>query len=84
MAAIQINVEGGHFIEEDISLFDAPFFNMTGDEAAVRLIQTLRSITSLIAPPRPWTLSRGCCLKSHTRDWRMVFLFQTSHHSLTT
>ncbi|KAJ5683540.1 polyketide synthase [Penicillium macrosclerotiorum] len=29
-----INVEGGHFIEEDISLFDAPFFNMTSDEAA--------------------------------------------------
>jgi hypothetical protein len=39
MAAFQINVEGGHFIEEDLSLFDAPFFNMTGDEAAVRLIK---------------------------------------------
>lgn len=39
MAAIQINVEGGQFVEEDLSLFDAPFFNMTGDEAAVRLIK---------------------------------------------
>ncbi|KAF3392596.1 Compactin diketide synthase mokB [Penicillium rolfsii] len=29
-----INVEGGHFIAEDLSLFDAPFFNMTSDEAA--------------------------------------------------
>jgi acyl transferase domain-containing protein len=29
-------VEGGHFIAEDVSLFDAPFFNMTSDEAAVR------------------------------------------------
>ncbi|KKK25964.1 hypothetical protein AOCH_000982 [Aspergillus ochraceoroseus] len=29
-----INVEGGHFLQEDVSLFDAPFFNMTGDEAA--------------------------------------------------
>ncbi|KAJ5788763.1 Acyl transferase/acyl hydrolase/lysophospholipase [Penicillium paradoxum] len=29
-----INVEGGHFLEEDASLFDAPFFNMTSDEAA--------------------------------------------------
>ncbi|CAG8125616.1 unnamed protein product [Penicillium salamii] len=29
-----INVQGGHFLEEDISAFDAPFFNMTGDEAA--------------------------------------------------
>jgi hypothetical protein len=28
-------VEGGHFLEEDVSVFDAPFFNMTGDEAAV-------------------------------------------------
>lgn len=30
-----VNVEGGHFLEEDVSLFDAPFFNMTSDEAAV-------------------------------------------------
>ncbi|KAE8394085.1 hypothetical protein BDV23DRAFT_190741 [Aspergillus alliaceus] len=29
-----INVEGGHFLAEDVSLFDAPFFNMTSDEAA--------------------------------------------------
>ncbi|PWY81670.1 polyketide synthase [Aspergillus sclerotioniger CBS 115572] len=29
-----IHVEGGHFLTEDISLFDAPFFNMTGDEVA--------------------------------------------------
>ncbi|KAL4894910.1 hypothetical protein BDV59DRAFT_192302 [Aspergillus ambiguus] len=28
------NVEGGHFLREDVSLFDAPFFNMTTDEAA--------------------------------------------------
>lgn len=32
-----INVEGGHFLDEDVSLFDAPFFNMTSDEAAVCL-----------------------------------------------
>ncbi|GKZ39651.1 type I Iterative Polyketide synthase (PKS), partial [Aspergillus brasiliensis] len=29
-----INVHGGHFLAEDVSLFDAPFFNMTGDEVA--------------------------------------------------
>ncbi|KGO74480.1 Acyl transferase/acyl hydrolase/lysophospholipase [Penicillium italicum] len=29
-----INVEGGHFLEEEVSVFDAPFFNMTSDEAA--------------------------------------------------
>ncbi|KAL5355510.1 hypothetical protein BJX96DRAFT_184127 [Aspergillus floccosus] len=28
------NVQGGHFFAEDVSLFDAPFFNMTSDEAA--------------------------------------------------
>ncbi|OQD90731.1 hypothetical protein PENANT_c001G07681 [Penicillium antarcticum] len=29
-----INVEGGHFLAEDVSVFDAPFFNMTSDEAS--------------------------------------------------
>nr|ASK38717.1 polyketide synthase [Paecilomyces divaricatus] len=29
-----INVEGGHFLEEDLARFDAPFFNMTNAEAA--------------------------------------------------
>ncbi|OJJ70374.1 hypothetical protein ASPBRDRAFT_155129 [Aspergillus brasiliensis CBS 101740] len=29
-----INVHGGHFLAEDVTLFDAPFFNMTGDEVA--------------------------------------------------
>lgn len=32
---LQINVQDGHFLIEDVSLFDAPFFNMTSDEAAV-------------------------------------------------
>lgn len=27
------NVEGGHFIEEDVALFDAPFFNISAQEA---------------------------------------------------
>jgi hypothetical protein len=35
-----INVEGGHFLSEDVSLFDAPFFNMTSDEAAVCSLST--------------------------------------------
>ncbi|PVH77199.1 putative polyketide synthase [Cadophora sp. DSE1049] len=29
-----INVEGGHFFEENLAHFDAPFFNMTNSEAA--------------------------------------------------
>lgn len=28
-------MEGGHFLKDDVSVFDAPFFNMTSDEAAV-------------------------------------------------
>jgi hypothetical protein len=35
-----INVQGGHFLKEDVSLFDAPFFNMTSDEAAVCSLST--------------------------------------------
>ena len=62
MAAMQINVEGGHFLEEDVSLFDAPFFNMTSDEAAVRIIKNAIS-SPLIAHSRPWILNRGSYLK---------------------
>ncbi|OJJ42520.1 hypothetical protein ASPZODRAFT_76667 [Penicilliopsis zonata CBS 506.65] len=29
----QINVPGGHFMSEDVMAFDAPFFNLTADEA---------------------------------------------------
>lgn len=32
------NVKGGYFLKEDLSLFDAPFFNMTSAEAAVSKI----------------------------------------------
>lgn len=35
----QTNVIGGHFLKEDIGLFDANFFNMTPDVAAVRECQ---------------------------------------------
>lgn len=31
-----MNVKGGHFIDEDIALFDAPFFNLSAETAAVR------------------------------------------------
>ena len=35
----QSNVLGGHFLEEDISLFDAPFFNFSSEVANVRKIE---------------------------------------------
>lgn len=31
----QTHVRGGYFIKEDIGLFDAPFFNLSADTAAV-------------------------------------------------
>lgn len=34
----QINSQGAHFLEEDISLFDAPFFNIGPMEAKVTVI----------------------------------------------
>lgn len=33
----QLNVGGGYFLKEDLSLFDAPFFSMTSAEVAVCL-----------------------------------------------
>lgn len=33
---IQSNVKGGHFFTDDLTKFDAPFFNMTRAEAEVR------------------------------------------------
>lgn len=34
--AVQMNVKGAHFLEEDIGLFDASFFNLTSEVASVR------------------------------------------------
>jgi hypothetical protein len=35
-----MDVMGGHFMKEDIALFDAPFFNFTADVASVRIAVT--------------------------------------------
>lgn len=35
---IQTNVIGGHFLEEDIALFDAGFFGFPSELAAVRIV----------------------------------------------
>lgn len=63
MALMQINVNGGHFMEEDLSLFDAPFFNMTSDEAAVRFMKDSHFTTELMVYSRPWIPNRDSCLK---------------------
>jgi hypothetical protein len=33
----QTNVVGGHFLKEDVGLFDAHFFNLSAETAAVSL-----------------------------------------------
>lgn len=35
LTANQSNVEGGHFLTEDVGLFDAAFFNFSSELAAV-------------------------------------------------
>lgn len=32
---LQFHIKGGHFIKEDVALFDAAFFNFSADVAAV-------------------------------------------------
>lgn len=34
-----MHVKGAHFLEEDVGLFDAAFFNYSAEVAAVRTIQ---------------------------------------------
>ena len=74
LTAHQINVEGGHFLTEDVSLFDAPFFNMTGDEVAVGTSGTIAvdHITCSRSSFRPWTRNSDYFSKLPTKDWRMV------------
>jgi hypothetical protein len=40
----QSNVRGGHFLAEDPALFDAKFFNLTAEVAAVSLPACLPSL----------------------------------------
>ena len=35
MVISQSHIKGGHFIKEDVALFDAAFFNFSADVAAV-------------------------------------------------
>ena len=37
--ALQISVRGGHFLKEDLALFDAPFFSITSVEASSMDVQ---------------------------------------------
>lgn len=60
------NVRGAHFLTEDLSLFDAPFFNMTPAEAAVssRLHQciTRTDVSKALDPQQRLLLE--CCYEA--------------------
>lgn len=71
MALTQSNVRGGHFLDENLGLFDAAFFNLTSAEARVSLCQAIHDKdTSKI--DRQWILSSESYLSSLMRLWRIV------------
>ncbi len=54
------NPEGGHFLEEDIGLFDAPFFSITEKEAI-----SMGTLYSLLGYHRSVREGAGFCLVLH-------------------
>jgi acyl transferase domain-containing protein len=52
-----IVAEGGYFLEEDIGLFDAPFFSMTAAEGTLRKIPLFACDTCLPVFPKKWSLA---------------------------
>ncbi|KAJ5684494.1 uncharacterized protein N7477_000839 [Penicillium maclennaniae] len=77
-----INVKEGHFMKEDLSLFDAPFFNMTGDEAAAmdpqqRLLLevTYEAVENAGIPLSQFTGSKtSCFVGSFSADYTDLLL----------
>lgn len=53
----QFNSRGGHFLRDDVSLFDAPFFSISPNEARVRLFQIAQDEPD--ASSRRWIPSIG-------------------------
>lgn len=44
-----MHVQGGHFLQEDIAHFDAPFFNFSSELAAVSIFSVLSLYFILIS-----------------------------------
>jgi hypothetical protein len=63
-SVMQTNVTGGHFLEEDIGLFDATFFNMTPEVSAVgkRMTQLTRKLLSIAGNGSSMPVATGICL----------------------
>jgi hypothetical protein len=68
------NVRGGHFLSQDIALFDAPFFNVSAEEAKVSLPTMFQSAgrAGINNRIRLWTLNYDCSSRLATRHWKMV------------
>jgi hypothetical protein len=64
----QTNARGGHFLQQDIALFDAPFFNVSAEEAKVSGEASTTSVYHVDHVQRRWTLSYDCNWKLATRQ----------------
>ncbi|KAM5450191.1 hypothetical protein MaudCBS49596_004566 [Microsporum audouinii] len=73
----RVNVVGGYFMGEDISLFDAGVFNLASGVASVKdisksKIKKLGKSVFLAEFHRVWTLNADCFLRQCTKQPKMV------------
>ena len=75
--ALEMNVRGGHFLSDDIALFDAPFFNVSAEEAKVSPPTefAFAGRASIDNRLRQWTLNYACSSRFVTKPWKMVSIF---------
>lgn len=65
---------GGYFLSEDVSLFDAAFFNLSGDVASVSPIP-LKAVPNRrprLTRLRPWTPKSDSCSRLFTKQQKTV------------
>ncbi|EEQ32671.1 uncharacterized protein MCYG_05490 [Microsporum canis CBS 113480] len=73
----RVNVVGGYFMGEDVSLFDAGVFNLASSVASVKdisksKIKKLGKSVFLAEFHRAWTLNADCFLRQCTKQPKMV------------
>lgn len=64
-------MRGGYYLKQDISHFDAQFFQISPAEAKV-LRPHIRRNMYVADCARLWTPNRGFCLSARTKLWRAV------------
>ena len=91
---LQMNVKGGHFLVEDLAVFDAPFFSLTPAEAASMdpqqrwLLETayraLENGEPALELDAHWTLLTDQSCLQRAFPWRMLLaLIQASTWALS-